>query len=71
VREGKEVAEEESHAFFLRGGTEKRGGKERRSRDERRKPWVRVDKWSSVQLKRLKIAKFFPGTELQRLPKAR
>jgi hypothetical protein len=44
--------------FFLKGGVEKRSGKERRSRDERRKGWVRVDRWSSVQLEGLKIAKF-------------
>ena len=44
--------------FFLKGGTEKRSGVERRSRDENRQGWVRVDKWSSVQLEGLKIAKF-------------
>ena len=44
--------------FFLKGGIEKRSGVERRSRDEKRKGWVRVDKWSSVQLEGLKIAKF-------------
>jgi hypothetical protein len=45
--------------FFLKGGVEKRTGKERRSNDERRKGWVRVGKWSGVQLSSLKIGKFF------------
>ncbi len=44
--------------FFLKGGVEKRDCEERRSRDERRKGWVRVDRWSSVRLEGLKIAKF-------------
>jgi hypothetical protein len=44
--------------LFSKDGVEKREGEERRSRHERRKGWVRVDRWSSVQLERLKIAKF-------------
>ena len=44
--------------LFARGRFKRRRGDERRSRNERRKGWVRVDKWSSVQLERLKIAEF-------------
>jgi hypothetical protein len=44
--------------FFSKSGTQKGKAKERRSRDERREGWVKVDKWSSVQLDGLKIAKF-------------
>jgi hypothetical protein len=44
--------------FFSKGRSEKREGTERRRRDERREGWVRLDKWSSVQLNGLKIGKF-------------
>jgi hypothetical protein len=44
--------------LFSKGGVENREGQERRSRDERRKGWVRVDRWSSVRLEGLKIARF-------------
>jgi hypothetical protein len=44
--------------FFSRGGIEKRHCSERRRTDERREGWVRVGKWSSVQLNGLKIGKF-------------
>ena len=44
--------------LFSKGGDDEPEGKERRSRSERRKGWVRVDRWSSVQLEALKIAKF-------------
>ena len=43
---------------LLRKGAERRQGKEQRSKYEARQGWVRVDKWSSVRLDRLKIAKF-------------
>jgi hypothetical protein len=43
---------------FSKGRVEKRDGEERRSRHERREGWVRVDRWSSVQLEGLKIANF-------------
>jgi len=42
----------------LRKSVERRWGKERRSKYEARGGWVRVDKWSSVPLDGLKIAKF-------------
>jgi len=43
---------------LLRKVTERRCGEERRYRYEARQGWVRVDKWSSVRLEGLKIAKF-------------
>lgn len=45
------------HRFFYRG-TEKRIMQKRRLQEERRYGWVRIDKWSSVHLSGLKIAKF-------------
>ena len=39
-------------------GTERRDTKDRRSRIERRDGWVRVGKWSSVEIQGLKIAKY-------------
>ena len=44
--------------LFSKGGVERRCGEERRSKFEARQEWVRVDKWSSVRLEGLKIAKF-------------
>jgi len=43
---------------LFRGKAERRCGKERRSKFEARQGWVRVDKWSSVRLEGLKIAKY-------------
>jgi hypothetical protein len=43
---------------ITKGRDERRSGKERRSRAEARQEWVRIDKWSSVRLESLKIAKF-------------
>ena len=43
---------------LLKRSTERRCGEERRYRYEARQGWVRVDKWSSVRLAGLKIAKF-------------
>ena len=43
---------------FLSKSVERRCGKERRFQFEARQGWVRVDKWCSVRLDRLKIAKF-------------
>jgi hypothetical protein len=45
------------HRFFHKGPN-KRVGQDRRSLEERRSGWVRLDKWSSVHLSDLKIAKF-------------
>ena len=45
------------HRFFYRG-PDKRVGQDRRSQEERRSGWVRIDKWSSVHLPDLKIAKY-------------
>ena len=43
---------------LTKGRSERRSGKERRSKFEPRQEWVRIDKWSSVRLEGLKIAKF-------------
>ena len=45
------------HRFFY-NGPERRDLKDRRRQEERRDGWVRVDKWSSVNLRDLKIAKY-------------
>ena len=43
--------------YFLNGGIKRRKEKERRTKVERRSGWVRVSKWSSVNIRELKIAK--------------
>ena len=45
------------HRFFYRG-PERRDRRDRRSDEERRDGWVRVNKWSSVEMQGLKIAKY-------------
>jgi hypothetical protein len=47
-----------SKGRFLQRRIMKKNFKERRSQAERRVGWVRVNKWSSVYLWNLKIAKF-------------
>ncbi|MFZ0131674.1 MAG: hypothetical protein WAK95_03970 [Desulfobacterales bacterium] len=43
--------------FFFKG-LERRNPKDRRATAERRTGWIRVSKWSSAPLAKLKIAKF-------------
>jgi hypothetical protein len=43
---------------FWYKGPEKRLRKDRRLHEERRSGWVRINKWSSVYLSDLKIAKY-------------
>lgn len=45
------------HRFFF-NGLEKRDLKDRRTNTERRDGWVRIGKWSSVEMQGLKIAKY-------------
>jgi len=45
------------HRFFYKG-PEKRVLQDRRSQEERRDGWVRISKWSSVNMRDLKIAKY-------------
>jgi hypothetical protein len=45
------------HRFFYKG-PERRAMQDRRLQEERRNGWVRIDKWSSVYLPDLKIAKY-------------
>jgi len=45
------------HRFHYQG-PERRGRKDRRSQLERRDGYVRIDKWSSVNMQDLKIAKY-------------
>jgi hypothetical protein len=44
--------------YFRNGGLERRKGKDRRTQGERRFGWVRVSKWSSVNIREIKIAKY-------------
>lgn len=61
-RSGKDRRRKLSLARFTYKGVdrqqEKRNLGERRSKTERRQGWVRVSKWTSVCLEKLKIAKF-------------
>ena len=43
--------------YFRAGGKERRSMKERRSQPERRRNWIKLSKWSSANLRDLKIAK--------------
>lgn len=43
--------------FFFRG-SERRKACDRRNRQERRSGWIRISKWSSAPLARLKLGKF-------------
>ena len=43
--------------FFFKGN-DRRSVTDRRSKKERRAGWIRITKWSSVPLSKLKIAKF-------------
>jgi hypothetical protein len=43
--------------FFYKG-EDRRRSKDRRAKEERRTGWIRISKWSSAPLSKLKIAKF-------------
>ena len=45
------------HRYFYKG-PERRILKDRRTHDERRDGWVRISKWSSVEIQSLKMAKY-------------
>ena len=45
------------HRYFYRG-TKRRDLNDRRVNEERRDGWVRITKWSSVNLNDLKIARY-------------
>ena len=57
-RSGKDRRRSVSLKYFFYKGPERRVMKDRRLQEERRTDWVRIDKWSSVYLPDLKIAKF-------------
>ena len=57
-RSGKNRRRNISLHRFLYKGAERRTMPNRRTQEERRVDWVRIDKWSSVYLPDLKIAKF-------------
>ena len=46
------------HRFFYKGPERRNTIYDRRSKEERRDGWVRISKWSSVEMQRLKIAKY-------------
>ena len=45
-------------SIFYKKPERRKALKERRAQGERRKGWVRTNKWSSVNLRNLKISKF-------------
>ena len=60
-RSGKDRRKRFKLSSLLPGGrkrSERRSIPERRTVGERRKEWVRISKWSSVLLEKLKIAKY-------------
>ncbi len=46
------------HRFFYEGLERRKALQDRRSQEERRDGWVRINKWSSVNLPGLKIYKY-------------
>ena len=46
------------HRFFYKGPERRNTIYDRRSQEERRDGWVRISKWSSVEMQSLKIAKY-------------
>jgi hypothetical protein len=44
------------HRFFYKGLERRKTLRDRRSQEERRDGWVRINKWSSVNLHDLKIS---------------
>jgi hypothetical protein len=46
------------HRFFYKGPERRKALQDRRSKEERRDDWVRISKWSSVNLQDLKIYKY-------------
>jgi len=46
------------HRFFYKGPERRNALYDRRSQEERRDGWVRISKWSSVEVQGLKIAKY-------------
>jgi hypothetical protein len=46
------------HRFFYRGSERRTALHDRRLREERRDGWVRISKWSSVDLHDLKISRY-------------
>ena len=46
------------HRFFYKGPERRNALYDRRSQKERRDGWVRISKWSSVEIESLKIGKY-------------
>ena len=46
------------HRFFYKGPERRKTLRDRRSHKERRDGWVRINKWSSVNLHDLKISRY-------------
>jgi hypothetical protein len=57
-RTGKDRRRAFSLNRFFYHGSERRPGNDRRTQPERMSDWVRIDKWSSVNLSDLKISKY-------------
>ena len=49
----------ELHRLFYKGPENRKALEDRRSQKERRDGWIRISKWSSVNLRDLKISKYF------------
>ena len=46
------------HRFFYNGPERRKALRDRRLQEERRDGWIRISKWSSVNLHNLKISKY-------------
>ena len=47
-----------AHRLFYRGPARRKTLRDRRLQEERRDGWIRISKWSSVNLHDLKISKY-------------
>ena len=56
------------HSIFNKMPKRRKALKDRRAQGERRKDWVRTNKWSSVNLRSLKISKFLKKRNNYNLP---
>ena len=46
------------HRFFYKGPERRKALHDRRAQEERRDGWIRISRWSSVNLHDLKISKY-------------
>lgn len=51
------------HRFFYKGPERRKALSDQRTQEERREGWVRISRWSSINLNDFKISKFLHSKE--------